>query len=184
MGKTFSEEALRTCHTKGLCVVNALSDAPPKGFDVVFSAHTIEHIPRGSTFLERIYDYLQPNGKLVLVTPNAVSLNSKLHRRRWRWWCLPDHCSLYTPMSVKIILEFAGFTDIRIFTSETELELDTLWQLCFAKVFRRLTRTRAGMESVQNWGGAVCSLISFPVTWPLARLMRANELFVFATKRT
>ncbi len=182
IGQDLSEEALRTCRTRGLGIVNALSDGTPNGFDVVFSAHTLEHIPRGSTFLARIYDCMQPKGQLILVTPNGASLNSFLHRRRWRWWCLPDHCSLYTPVSIRIILECAGFSDIRVFTTETELELNTLWQLCFAKVFRRFTRTRQATESVQNWGGAVCSLIGFPVTRLLARLRRANELLVFATR--
>ena len=61
-----------------------------KKFDLVVSLETIEHVPNPKTFLNAIYNALQPNGILVLSTPcNETETRFKptnpFHLREYTW---------------------------------------------------------------------------------------------------
>lgn len=51
-----------------------------KDFDVIILSHTIEHLTKLETYLDRFYGLLRPGGRLVIVTPNYGSLFHRLER--------------------------------------------------------------------------------------------------------
>lgn len=70
----------------GIDAKNSLSDIQGK-FDIIFSAHVIEHLPAVSDFLEFAQRHLVGGGLLVTICPNGSetyrSFNRKNYKRLW-----------------------------------------------------------------------------------------------------
>lgn len=65
------------------------SEAVQGPFDVVFSAHVLEHVDQLETALHRQWAWLRPGGLLVGVTPNGSSAFRKAHPKKFhRLWGL------------------------------------------------------------------------------------------------
>lgn len=69
MGYDISEFGVEFCRKKGINATNHLEEVPNEAFDVVFSAHVLEHHPHPKTMLEDIYSKLKKGKTLVLVIP-------------------------------------------------------------------------------------------------------------------
>lgn len=69
MGYDISEFGVEFCRKKGINATNNLDAVPEEGFDVVFSAHVLEHHPHPKTMLESIHSKLKKGKTLVLVIP-------------------------------------------------------------------------------------------------------------------
>lgn len=85
-------------------------------FDVILLKDVIEHLPDDLGLLRRAARALAPQGRLVVSTQNAWSLNylvegfvqrSLLGRRRWQGWD-PTHLRFYTPPVLEGLLAQAG----------------------------------------------------------------------------
>jgi 2-polyprenyl-3-methyl-5-hydroxy-6-metoxy-1,4-benzoquinol methylase len=81
---------------------------PDERFDVVYAAHVVEHLPDPLGTVRRMADALTNDGCLVLRTPNAASLASRMLGSRWEWAAVPEHVHLFSPRSVALLLERAG----------------------------------------------------------------------------
>lgn len=72
----------------------------PRGyFDVVFSAHVIEHVPEPRDMLRAMAEYARPGGLVVVDTPSTDSLDYALFSRLgWPWamYALPEHWHLFS----------------------------------------------------------------------------------------
>jgi len=68
-------------------------------FDVIALWHVIEHLRDPWNLLDAVPDHLLPGGILAISTPNPVSLQFGLFRRRWAHLDAPRHLHLI-PMSV------------------------------------------------------------------------------------
>ena len=60
--------------------------SPPGYFDLVTMSHVIEHVPDPIQFIRTAIHFLKPGGRLVIVTPNLLSLGSKIFKEDW--YCL------------------------------------------------------------------------------------------------
>jgi SAM-dependent methyltransferase len=69
MGYDISEFGVEFCRKKGINATNNLDAVPDEAFDVVFSAHVLEHHPHPKTMLESIHSKLKKGKTLVLVIP-------------------------------------------------------------------------------------------------------------------
>lgn len=80
-------------------------------FDFIILFDVLEHIQVNLQieFLKSIYDVLNPEGKLILTTPNANSILSC----RWRYIDY-THFSSFTEHSLNFVLRNAGFQNIWI----------------------------------------------------------------------
>lgn len=83
-------------------------DAAP--FDVVVAWHVIEHVQEPIDFLKNARERLRPGGLLALRTPNIGSLPARLNGRVWQWVGAPAHLSLFSPKSLALAVERAGFS--------------------------------------------------------------------------
>lgn len=69
VGFDISEFCLDFCRKKGKTVINDLKLAENHSFDLVFSAHTLEHVPNPYEILVQLKEKLNDNGRLMLVLP-------------------------------------------------------------------------------------------------------------------
>lgn len=83
---------------------------PDRRFDVLFSAHVIEHVPDAEAFLFQCKALLNPGGKIILLTPNARAWKFDWLKSGWPWSCPPvEHTLLLTPKAARLFLERNGF---------------------------------------------------------------------------
>jgi len=72
--------------------------------------NVIEHLPDPLAVVAELRRYLQPGGKLVVITPNMESGHFRLLGRRWTPELAPHaHIYLFTPASMHRLLAEAGF---------------------------------------------------------------------------
>lgn len=69
--------------------------------DVVLATETLEHVADPSAFLSEARRVLAPGGRVVLTVPFAA-----------RWHYVPYDYWRFTPSSLRLLLEAAGFTDV------------------------------------------------------------------------
>jgi SAM-dependent methyltransferase len=78
-------------------------------FDAVVAWHVIEHVQDPMGFLTVLRNCLRPGGLLVLRTPNIASLPARVNGWAWHWVGAPAHLSLFSPGSLRLAVERAGF---------------------------------------------------------------------------
>ncbi len=83
---------------------------PLKKFDLVVLWQVIEHlrVPWGE--LRRLHCVLKPGGVLIVSTPNADGLKARSLRSRWDNYTNPTHFYYFTPRSLHLTLNVAGFS--------------------------------------------------------------------------
>jgi 2-polyprenyl-3-methyl-5-hydroxy-6-metoxy-1,4-benzoquinol methylase len=146
-------------------------------FALVTMSHSLEHVPDPLATLKECYRILHPQGRLVLTTPNAAGLMSRLFREHWVSLDPPRHLSLFTPATLCRCVELAGF---RI---ERERSRPRLARFDYEKSLR-IARTGCAKDHVgSNAVSALahlCDMVEqalLPV-WPWA----GNELMISAVK--
>lgn len=78
-------------------------------FDFVISCAVVEHVIDPVSFIRSHADALKPGGSLILLTPNADSLNYRILRSWWReLLSLGEHIYLFTPDSLNRCATEAG----------------------------------------------------------------------------
>jgi SAM-dependent methyltransferase len=68
-GYDISNFGIEFCRKKGINATTNLEDLADDSFDVVFSAHVLEHHPHPKTMLEEMYQKLKPGQTMILVIP-------------------------------------------------------------------------------------------------------------------
>lgn len=118
-----TKAAARLAAEEGFPVYSSLDDLIQKretGFDIIVLSHVIEHLPEPIKTLIQLRSLLNDGGKLLLTTPNALSLGSLIFGQSWRGLEPPRHFNVFTPNSLRQALERAGFnvgqikTDVRL----------------------------------------------------------------------
>lgn len=79
-------------------------------FDVIVAWHVVEHVQDPVLFLKIVHDLLRPGGLLALRTPNVRSAPARLNGWAWQWVGAPAHLSLFSPKSLVLSVEQAGFS--------------------------------------------------------------------------
>lgn len=86
---------------------------PAETFDVVTMQSYLEHEQHPLLALRVAYLALKDGGVVVLKTPNYHSWNRRVRGRNWCGFRLPDHCNYFTPETLRLALEKAGFVPLR-----------------------------------------------------------------------
>jgi 2-polyprenyl-3-methyl-5-hydroxy-6-metoxy-1,4-benzoquinol methylase len=84
-------------------------DLKPGSFDVVTMWHSLEHVHRPLAILRAAYELLVPGGKIVVAAPNIAGLPFRLFGRSWFGLDLPRHLVHFTPITLALMLQTAGF---------------------------------------------------------------------------
>lgn len=104
--------AARLAEAAGIPVYSSLERLAQKGeprFDVVVLGHAIEHLPDPVHTLAMLRNLLDTGGRLVLTTPNILSLGSRIFGASWRGLEPPRHFNVFSPDSLRQALHRAGY---------------------------------------------------------------------------
>ena len=81
----------------------------PGTFDVVTMWHSLEHVHEPLMVLREAYQLLVPQGRLLIAVPNIDSWPYRWFGKSWFGLDLPRHLTHFTPKTLRIMLECAGF---------------------------------------------------------------------------
>ena len=81
-----------------------------KKYDCILMMDVLEHFSNPIANLEKAKSLLKADGILVVQTPNYKSLMAKICSE-WAWWMVEDHKFFFSPKSIKLALEKAGFRE-------------------------------------------------------------------------
>ena len=79
-------------------------------FDLITMWHALEHDYQPLQTLRRLRQVARPGGALVVEVPNFDSLTRRLHGTAWAGLHTPRHTALYTPATLRAMLDTAGWT--------------------------------------------------------------------------
>jgi len=85
-------------------------------FDVITIWETIEHLEDPLSELYEANRLLNPDGLLAISTPNISSLAARIYGRNWYDIHPQDHLYYFSPRTIKIMLEKAGFKVVKLHT--------------------------------------------------------------------
>ena len=110
-GIDISKESVDYCQKEGFnvdCV--DFADYQGDAVDVIIMCHILEHFPKDNIIpiLKKAYNTLNPNGKLIVSTPNAQSNTGS-------YWAYEDftHSTMFTSGSLYYVLKMAGFSTVK-----------------------------------------------------------------------
>jgi 2-polyprenyl-3-methyl-5-hydroxy-6-metoxy-1,4-benzoquinol methylase len=94
--------------------IGTLRDHPfeDSSFDLVTLWDVVEHLPDPVSALVQARRLLKPGGLLLLETQNVESVFARLMRRRWQHFKQAEHLWHFSPATVSMLLDRAGFTPV------------------------------------------------------------------------
>jgi 2-polyprenyl-3-methyl-5-hydroxy-6-metoxy-1,4-benzoquinol methylase len=78
-------------------------------FDFITMFHVLEHLIDPGMALAYARELLLPGGSLILQVPNVASYQARLFGARWYGLDVPRHLINFTPQSLALLLDRAGF---------------------------------------------------------------------------
>jgi SAM-dependent methyltransferase len=143
----------------GLQVYEGTAESLPESivgqrFDVVLMHHVLEHCVDPRLALERAWSLLEPDGTLVLETPNNEAIGLRWAGVAWPWLDIPRHLHFFTAGSLRQLCEESGFevssVGFRGFARQFQPEwIESEKQI--ARFFRQ--RHRRVSRWAGSWGG-------------------------------
>ncbi len=147
---------------------------PDRSFDTVLFSHVLEHLHGPLPLLKEVRRILDQEGRVVILCPNAGSLEAKIFGRWWFPWELPRHLFHYERATLRRILETAGFRIESIRSGLGSLYfMASLDRVC-AQRFGRAIPCRRLLEKV----------LIRPLCFCVGHLGYGTELKVYARKDT
>ena len=106
-------------------LIHAMFDAKDfekNSYDLISFFQVIEHVSDPQGVLAGIHDLLKEDGHVIIVGHNYKSLVNRLMGRKSPIYCL-GHLQIFSPKSVRKLLERIGYTDIQVFRITNRYEL-------------------------------------------------------------
>jgi SAM-dependent methyltransferase len=125
-------------------------------FGVVIIKHIIEHLPDPARALLEISRVLEPDGLLILATPNLYSLLKPWKGSNWIGYLDPTHISLKDPDEWIRLIEAAGLCIVRSFA-------DGFWNVPYVPLVPNPIQklTFGSLGGLQ----AMTGIVFLPVRW-------------------
>lgn len=98
-------------------VGSVLDHHPPEPYGLVYSSHSLEHVPDLRETVIHLRSLLTGGGRLVAVIPNPQSLSARLNGPLSVVWDPPRHLSLPSAQALRSLLAEAGFHGVKVRTT-------------------------------------------------------------------
>lgn len=85
-------------------------------FDLITIFDTIEHLASPYNLLKGVHRVLRPEGKVIITVDNLHAIARIWKRGKWQGFREETHLYLFTPSSLKFLLERSGFEVTRLET--------------------------------------------------------------------
>lgn len=108
-GWDLSAESRAICRGRGITVFEELADIPHDSFDLVFSRHTLEHVPDPLRYLEDARRFARADGLLRIVLPGKERPTITTHVDT-----VNLHLYCWTPQTIVNLLHVAGWRAERV----------------------------------------------------------------------
>jgi 2-polyprenyl-3-methyl-5-hydroxy-6-metoxy-1,4-benzoquinol methylase len=107
---------------QGIPMYSSLKDIPNRSYDTVTCFDVIEHTVDTNSFIKELYRIGKPKSLLLLTTPNAQSISSRMLGKKW--WVLgpEDHYVLFSVASLQKFLVNNGYKIL-----DTKTDIFTKW---------------------------------------------------------
>lgn len=87
----------------------ALAGLPLDPVELVVAGEIIEHLEAPGPFLRACHELVEPNGRIVVTTPNAAALQTFFAPLLGVELIHPDHLSLFSPRTLRVLFERTGW---------------------------------------------------------------------------
>jgi len=136
---------------------------PSNRFDLAIFHHSLEHLPQPLASLREVRRVLKEGGEVLIEVPNLQSPQARVFGQRWVGWDLPRHLYHFSALTLKQMLEEAGFSDPEVWQAPAPghfaASLQYLWNDLSGNIRGRLL-----------WNSRILRLGFAPVAWTLTRL--------------
>ncbi len=106
-------------------VENLTFDSNKVNFDVIIAGELIEHLYNPGLFLQSVKKYMNKNTKLIITTPNLLSLKLFLHNLKSNQRIHPDHTLGFTFSLIKTLFNRFDLTVSNWYTSNEIFETNS-----------------------------------------------------------
>jgi 2-polyprenyl-3-methyl-5-hydroxy-6-metoxy-1,4-benzoquinol methylase len=137
-------------------------------YDVITLSHVVEHVSDPVALLRECAKRLQPNGRLIIATPNVNSLGHWWFKKSWRGLEIPRHFIIFSPAAFQTCVIRAGLV-VESLTTETRLA---------QMIYKQSSSARAGAMGV---GEAIHSSFATKLA---ARLFHMIENLIVGVRKT
>ncbi len=113
---------------------------PQTRFDIITLLGVIEHVTDPVLLLQRARELLNPNGLLVLQTPNSWSFLARAMGRHWPPYAPVEHIHLFSQKSLLMALRKLGFQAVTVKRHWKVLSIKYVYEMfqTFGPVFHRI----------------------------------------------
>ena len=89
--------------------IDGSMELKPGSIHVVVMASFLEHECRPLSLLQRLHPILTSDGAIILKVPNYASWNRIIRGGKWCGFRFPDHVNYFTPRTLRILAQEAGY---------------------------------------------------------------------------
>jgi 2-polyprenyl-3-methyl-5-hydroxy-6-metoxy-1,4-benzoquinol methylase len=117
VGIELNQKAVAVGKNAGLNIFHGSIDdyATNNEYDVIYLSHVLEHLSKPYDALKNINKLLKKGGRIVIALPNTKSFERYLFKQYWWGWDTPRHIYMFSPKSIKYLLQETGFNNIEIY---------------------------------------------------------------------
>lgn len=148
-------------------------------FDAVIMVNIIEHLLDPTGVLRRIREHLAPDGKVIIITPNAGAIELSIFGRYWSGFHAPRHLWLFSRDGFKHTARKLGLgVSLRPVSDPGQ------WAISLQNLFQESRFLRSRLTSGLAWYTPILAVLFSPLAWLQNFLTRrsAAMLAIFSTE--
>lgn len=145
-------------------------------FDIITSWWYLEHVTNPSEVLQAMYRLLKDDGNCIVAVPNIDSFSGRVFKQKWYHLDCPRHLYLYSPKTITVLLNKAGFFVEKIVFDKTAWGLFHSCRYQFGKDIP--LRNRSHFR-----GSSFVKSVMMPFTLMLALFKQSDIMVVYASKK-
>lgn len=113
----FNDKIINRARREGILLIESDVESlsmQKEEYDMIFMSQLLEHLFSPRDALNRLYGVLNPNGTIIVETPNWKSLDFLLFKKRyWGGYHFPRHFNIFSPESLCELVQSCGFMVVK-----------------------------------------------------------------------